>query len=219
MTGTTKDKHATAQMPENTAARIIGRKVEFDGYHRLETVTCQPKSLRHDGYAAEMTREVMHCKKIAAVLLYAPESDRILLNQQFRLGAMLAGCDDPFLYEVAAGAVDEGESVEDAARREALEETGAEIGDLEFVAKCYTSAGCLAEEFHLYIGRIDAGAAGGFFGLEDEGEEIKTHLLPAAEAFAILDRGGIMNAPAALLMHWFARHHKDIRQRWLAKAA
>ncbi|HCS24213.1 MAG TPA: hypothetical protein DIW20_10740, partial [Rhodospirillaceae bacterium] len=126
-----------------SAARITARKVEFDGYHRLETISCVPQSLRGKGEAAEMTREVMFCKKIAAVLLYAPESDRILLNQQFRLGAMMAGCDNPFLYEVAAGAVDDGESVEDAARREALEETGAEVGDLEFVAKCYTSAGCL----------------------------------------------------------------------------
>jgi len=207
--------HTTAK----SAARITKRKVEFDGYHRLETISCIPQSLRHDGEAAEMTREVMFCKKIAAVLLYAPESDRILLNQQFRLGAMMAGCENPFLYEVAAGGVDDGESVEDAARREALEETGAEVGDLEFVAKCYTSAGCLAEEFHLYIGRISAAADSGFHGLEDEGEEIKTHLLPASEVFAMLDRGEIMNAPAAVLMHWFARHHNTIRQRWLAKAA
>ena len=35
----------------------------------------------------------------------------------------------------------------------------------------------------------------------------------------MLDRGEIMNAPAAVLMHWFARHHNTIRQRWLAKAA
>lgn len=201
------------------AAKIIKRQVEFDGYHRVETITCQPRSLRHDGDAAEMTREVMFCKKIAAVLLYAPESDKILLNQQFRLGAMMAGCEDPFLFEVAAGAVDDGESVEDAARREALEETGAEISDLEFVAKAYTSAGCLAEEFHLFIGRIPSAAASGFYGLENEGEEIKTHLLPAQDAFAMLDRGEIMNAPAAVLMHWFARHHNNIRSRWLGKAA
>lgn len=201
------------------AATIINRRVEFDGYHRVETITCRPRSLRHEGDAAEMTREVMFCSKIAAVLLYAPESDTILLNQQFRLGAMMAGCEDPFLYEVAAGGADDGESMADAARREALEETGAEVSDLEFVAKAYTSAGCLAEEFHLFIGRIPAAAAAGFHGLEDEGEEIKTHMLPAQEAFAMLDRGEIMNAPSAILMHWFARHHHHIRSRWLGKAA
>ena len=72
------------QDARSPAAKIIKRQVEFDGYHRVETITCQPRSLRHDGDAAEMTREVMFCKKIAAVLLYAPESDKILLNQQFR---------------------------------------------------------------------------------------------------------------------------------------
>lgn len=201
------------------AAKIIERKVAFDGYHRLEVVTCQPRSLRHDGYAGEMTREVMFCHKISAVLLYCPENDKILLNQQFRVGAMLAGCEDPFLFEVAAGAADDGESMEEAARREAFEETGAEVSDLDFIAKAYTSSGCLAEEFHLFVGRIPAAAETGFYGLEEEGEEIKTHFLPAADAIALLDRGEITNAPSAILMHWFARHHQQLRSRWLGKAA
>lgn len=196
------------------AARIIERKVEFDGYHRLESITCQPRSLKHAGWASEMSREIFFCKKIAAVLLYIPETDQVLLNQQFRLGAMMAGCEDPFLFEVAAGAVDEGESIEDAARREALEETGAEVKTIEFVTKCYTSAGCLAEEFHMYVGRIGA-AESGIYGMEEEGEEIKTHLLYAHEVIKMLDAGHITNAPAAILMHWFARNHTDLRARWL----
>lgn len=195
-------------------ARILDRKVEFDGYHRLESITCQPRSLKHDGMATEMSREVMFCSKMAAVLLYIPETDEILLNQQFRLGAMLAGAEDPFLLEVAAGAVDDGESTEDAARREALEETGATVTDLVFVSKCYTSAGCLAEEFHLYLGRI-AKTESGIFGMEHEGEEIKTHILPVSEVLTLLDDGKIMNAAACILLNWFARHHGKIRQEWL----
>lgn len=199
--------------PALAAAEITSRKVEFDGYHRLETVTCKPRSLKHDGYATEMSREIFFCKKIAAVLLYVPETDEILMNQQFRLGAMLAGAEDPFLFEVAAGAVDEGESIEDAARREALEETGSEVLEIEYINKCYTSAGCLAEEFHLYFGRI-ARAEGGIYGMEHEGEEIKTHLLPATKVIEMLDNGDITNAPTALLVHWFARNHDRIRAKW-----
>ncbi|MDY0010093.1 MAG: NUDIX domain-containing protein [Bdellovibrionales bacterium] len=211
MTGTAKNTDAQ----QADFVKIIDRKVEFDGYHRVETITCQPKSLRHEGFAPPMTREVMYCNKIAAVLLYAPETDKIMLNQQFRLGALMAGCEQPFLFEAAAGGLDEGETPEDAARREAREETGAEITDIEFVSKAYTSAGCLAEEFHLFVGRIGAETASGFFGLEDEGEEIKTHFLPAADVIAMLDRGDITNAPSAILMHWFARHHTALRGRWL----
>lgn len=199
--------------PTYAAAEITSRKVEFDGYHRLETVTCKPRSLKHDGFATEMSREIFFCKKIAAVLLYVPETDEILMNQQFRLGAMLAGAEDPFLFEVAAGAVDDGESIEAAARREALEETGSEVLEIEYINKCYTSAGCLAEEFHLYLGRI-ARAEGGIFGMEHEGEEIKTHLLPAQKVIDMLDNGEITNAPTAILIHWFARHHARIRAQW-----
>ncbi|MBI1216388.1 MAG: NUDIX domain-containing protein [Alphaproteobacteria bacterium] len=198
-------------------AKIISRKVEFDGWHRLETVVAQPRSLKHGGWADEMAREVMRGGeegKIACVLLYIPETDEILLNEQFRMGAMIAGAQDPFLFECAAGFVDAGETPAEAATREALEETGTEITALHPIGIYYTSPGCLAEEFHIFIGRI-AAAESGIYGMAHEGEEIKTHLLTAKQALQMLDENHIRNAVTSIALHWFARNKEKIRKQWL----
>lgn len=203
----------TKTAPASQMAKIISRKVEFEGWHRLETIVAEPKSLKHDGWAAHVDREVFFGKKIVSVLLYAPKTDEILFNQQFRMGAFMAGAQDPFLLECCAGAVDDGEDFEAAARREALEETGSEITDMKYVGNCFTSPGCMAEEFHLYVGRIEDPKVG-IHGIEEEAEEIKTHLLPVSEAMRLLDAGKITNVTTALLLHWFARHGADLKKEW-----
>lgn len=209
---TTKPKFAETT-PD---AKILERKVIFDGYHKLEQFRIQPRSLKHGGWAEPMEREVFFGKDIAVVLLYIPETDQLLLNQQFRPGAMMAGVKDPFLFECAAGAIDPGETAEEAAKREAFEETGCEILELEYIGKSYSSPGCMAEEFSLFIGRIEK-AESGIYGHEGEGEEIKTHLLPYKSVLQMLDQGDIANITTALVLNWFARNHERIRNKWLRK--
>lgn len=194
-------------------AAVLSRQIKFDGWHRLETVVVQPQSLRRDGLSEPITREVYYCGMVVGALLYIPETDQILLNQQFRVGAFMAGDPNPSLYECSAGHVDEGEAPEDAARREALEETGCAVLDMEFIGKHYPSPGTTDEIFMLYCGRIGKAEAG-HYGLEQEGEEIKTHLFPAAEAIRMLDKGEITNGATVVCLHWFARNHARLRQKW-----
>src|SRR4051812_9328075 len=131
-------------------AKILDRKLEFEGWHRLETITLQHESFRHDGLAQPMKREMYYCGTCVVVLLYLPETDQILLNEQFRIGAYMAGDSNPWLLECCAGMVDKGEEAEDAVRREALEETGCHILDLEFAGKAYPSPGGTDETYMLY---------------------------------------------------------------------
>ncbi|MBI3441239.1 MAG: NUDIX hydrolase [Proteobacteria bacterium] len=194
-------------------AKIISRKLEFRGWHALETIVIQPKSLKHDGLCEPMSREIYYCRTCVVVLLYLPETDQILLNQQFRLGAFIAGDNSPWLMECCAGLIDAEEEAEEAVHREAMEETGCEILDLEYIGKAYPSPGGSNECFQMYCGRIGKAEAG-HFGLETEGEEIKTHLVPAIEAIRMLDNGQITNAGAVMCLHWFARHHDRLRQKW-----
>jgi ADP-ribose pyrophosphatase len=210
-TTVTKTKKAASPEP----AKILSHEVIFDGYHRLEMFKVQPRSLKDpQSWSGEMTREIFFGKTIAIIVLYIPETDEILLNQQFRLGAMLAGEKNPHMLECAAGAVDEGETPEEAARRETFEETGCEVLDLEFVGNCYSSPGCMAEQFYMYIARI-AKAKTGIYGHAQEGEEILTHLLPFKEVLQMLDNGEITNVNAALMLNWFARHRERLRKKWL----
>ncbi len=195
------------------SAEIISRREIFNGYHRLEELTLRPLNMKSDGYAEPMNREVFYCKPVVSTILYLPEEDAILLNQQFRVGAMLSGAEDPFLFECSAGVVDDGEDLIDAAKREAFEETGAAVKEIEKIGTCHTSPGCVAEIFHLYLARIEKPKTG-FFGLEDEGEQIKTHLIPVSKIMDMLDSGKITNAPTALMLNWFGRHHARLRKKW-----
>ena len=203
-------------MADPSKTRIISRKMEFEGWHKLETIVVQPASLRHEGQAEPIQREVYHCGPVVAALLYMPETDQILLNEQFRVGAFVAGEPNPWLYECCAGFIDDGEEPEDAVRREAVEETGCEILDLEFIGKVYPSPGGSDESFHLYCGHISTAEAG-HYGLAEEGEEIKTHLVSANDAVRMLDEGRITNAATVICLHWFARNHQQLRQKWSQK--
>lgn len=194
-------------------ARIVSRKEAFKRYYTLEVVEAEPRSLQHDGYIAMIEREVLRGKGVTAVLLYCPETDELLLNQQFRMGAFLAGDENPFMFECAAGAIDAGENPEDAARREALEETGCAVLHIEPAGWFYTSPGALEERINLFIGRI-AKPIAGFHGVEEEGEEIKTHIVSVAKALAMLDDGTIRNATTMLSLYWFIRNRDRLRKKW-----
>jgi ADP-ribose pyrophosphatase len=198
------------------AARIVSQKRVFKRYHALDIIEAEPRSLRHDGYTVKMEREIFRMRSAVVILLYNPHTDEILLNQQFRLGAFMSGAKDPVMLECAAGMIDEGEAPEQTARREALEETGCEVGALEFVGVFYPSPSCVDETLYLYAGCIEKAEAG-FYGLEEEGEEIKTYLMPSAEVIALLDANTITNGPTAILLHWFARHRDRLRREWTKK--
>jgi ADP-ribose pyrophosphatase len=198
------------------SARVISQKQVFERYFSLEVLQAEPRSLKHDGYAMMIEREVMRIGEVAAILPYCPETDEILLNQQFRMGAFLAGDPEPFMFECAAGGIDDGETPEEAARREALEETGVPILDIESAGWFYTSPGTLDEKVHSFVGRI-ARPKAGLHGLEHEGEEIRTHLLPAADVIDMLYNGGIRNSVSMHAVHWFARNRDRLKKKWDSK--
>ena len=87
------------------------------------------------------------------------------------------------VIEICAGLVGDeeefaGESLEDCARRELLEETGYESPDISHLLSSPTSAGMSDELTHLYFARncVRVGKGGGV-----AGEDIITHLIPVPE--------------------------------------
>jgi ADP-ribose pyrophosphatase len=155
---------------------------------------------RRDGSWQRQVRETYDSGHGAAVLLYNVEQRTVILTRQFRFPTWYNGDENPWLVEVPAGKLD-GDDPLTCARKEAEEETGHRVHDLELVAVTYASPGSVTEKLWLYVGQYDAGSrvsAGG--GLAHEGEDIETLELPFSEAMAMLDRGEIADAKTIILL-------------------
>ncbi|MDR3449117.1 MAG: NUDIX domain-containing protein [Alphaproteobacteria bacterium] len=194
--------------------QILLHEILFQGYFRVDRLHVQ-----HDrfdgGQSPVFTREVFQrASKVAGVLLFDPQSDKVVLVEQFRVAPALGG-QDPWMLEVVMGMVDGGETPEQAARREAIEEAGCEVLDLHPIANFYTSPGGTSEYVHMFAGRIKAPAEGGTFGVRGENEDIKVHVLDAARAISFLYANKIRDSQTLIALQWFAMHHTDLRSRWL----
>lgn len=76
--------------------------------------------------SGEIKREIFERGHAAVLLPYDPVRDEVVLVEQVRIAAYDTS-ETPWLLEMVAGMIEEGESVEDA-RREALEEAGSVVG-------------------------------------------------------------------------------------------
>lgn len=171
--------------------------------------------LRHERFAGGMTpvieRDLCHRSTAVAIVLYDPQRDLLVMIEQFRVGAFAAGA-QPWLLEFVAGMVKPGESGEDVAAREAVEEAGCVPRDVKLVFTTMPSPGGCTEIVELYVGLVDSTGVGGIHGLEDEVEDIRVHLVPAETAIALMDANRITSGFTLLGMAWFARHRDRLRR-------
>ncbi|MDE3029043.1 MAG: gamma-glutamylcyclotransferase [Paracoccaceae bacterium] len=86
---------------------------------------------RFDGEMSPPVRRAVWVSGDAATVLpYDPVRDRVALIEQFRAGPFARGDRQPWMLEPIAGRIDLGETPEAAARREAVEEAGLQLGAL-----------------------------------------------------------------------------------------
>jgi ADP-ribose pyrophosphatase len=88
-------------------------------------------------------REIVEHPTVVAVLPVL-DGGGIVFVRQFRKAV------ERILLEIPAGGIDGDESPEDAVRREMKEETGYDVGKLEFLCTFYTSPGITTELMYLY---------------------------------------------------------------------
>lgn len=172
---------------------------------------------RFDGtWSGEMVREVCERGHAVGVLLYDPDRDHIVLIEQFRPASAAAG-GQAWMTEIVAGLIDEGETPEDVARREAVEEAGCTVHDLAFICDYFPSPGVLSEHVHVFCGRVDSTTTVAIGGVADEHEDIRVHVMPSAEALRLLDGNRLNNSVTIIALGWFARHRDELDRRWGAR--
>lgn len=194
---------------------IVAQTCGFKGFFRLDKVR-----LRHRLFSGEMSqtlyRELLVRDQAVAVLLYDPDNDQVVLVEQFRIGA-LDRPNGPWLLETVAGIVEPNESLEEVAHREAEEESGcAIINDLIHICDYLPSPGGASEVISLYCGRVNSNGVGGIYGVTEEGEDIKVHVLSTQAAFDAVQDGTIDSASPIIALQWLQLHLSQVRDQWLA---
>ena len=154
---------------------VLAQAVAYDGHFKIIRYRLRHR-LFAGGMSPELVREVFERGHAVAVLPFDPESDKVVLVEQFRLGAV-GVIDDPWLIEPVAGIIEPGEGAPEVARREAAEEAGLELLDLVPACTYFASPGGSTETCQIFIGRVVAAGAGGIFGRTDEGEDIRVHVV------------------------------------------
>lgn len=192
--------------------KILKREILYRGFFRFERYRLRYKLYR-GGWSNEIEREIFERGRTVGVLLYDPDRDEVVMVEQFRLAAHLAGM-PAWELELVAGIVDhEGESAIELARREAQEEAGlALIGEPEFLHHYMPSTGACTETIDLYCARVDARGAGGIHGLAAEHEDIKVVALSFAQAMELLRADKIKNGPTLLALYWLAAERERLRR-------
>jgi ADP-ribose pyrophosphatase len=171
---------------------------------------------RFDGeWSSPFTREIFNYgRDVTGVLLFDPQRDKIVMVEQFRTGPMTHG-EHPWITEIVLGMIDAGETPEQAARREALEEAGCEVFDMQPIANYFTSPGATSDYVSLFVGRTNAPEDGRIGGVASENEDIRVHVIDATAAIGLLFANKIRDAQTLVALQWFAMHRTELRSRWL----
>ncbi|MDV5171019.1 ADP-ribose diphosphatase [Photobacterium rosenbergii] len=162
------------------------------------------------GWSQPLDREMFERGHAAAMLPYDPVTDQVVLVEQFRVGAMAADC-SPWQLEIVAGIIEPGEQVDDVVRRESVEEAGVEVGLLHKITRYLSSSGGCSETLDIYVGEVDSTTAEGIHGLEEEGEDIKVHVVSREEAYQWVESGKIENAASIIALQWLQLNYTRLQ--------
>ena len=130
---------------------LIRKETTHQGYFRIDRY-----NMRHRQFVGvkgpEISREIFERGHAAAVLMYDPDMDVLVFIEQFRPGAFAALSSawynedqSPWLIEIVAGIIEDGEDPADVVRREAIEESGCLVDELELISHYLVTPGGSSE--------------------------------------------------------------------------
>jgi ADP-ribose pyrophosphatase len=137
-----------------------------------------------------------------AVLVFNLDTQKIILINQFRYPTYKNG--HGWVTELIAGMVDQGETPEESARRELLEEAGLTISSFERICDFYPSPGGSSELIFLYYAEVSGEFAvySKTGGVPGHGEDIMTMEVTLEEALNKIETGEIVDAKTIMGIFW-----------------
>ncbi|MAM87160.1 MAG: ADP-ribose diphosphatase [unclassified Hahellaceae] len=204
--------------------QILDNELSYDGFFRIRSLRLRHRLLTDEAGATKdgspapaggawsevIRRECFVRDQVAVLLPYHVESDSVVLNEEFRIGACLQSgaaaqyVGSPWLLEIVAGICEKGEDPAASARREAFEEAGLKIGRMVPIHQYLPSPGGSNEFVNLYCGLLEDMPVAGVFGMGSEAENIRTRVLPRKEAMDLLAKGRIRNAATIIALQWLS---------------
>ena len=184
----------------------------YQGFFRMHELTLTHATFK--GKKLTIKREMFRRGSAVTVLLFDPIKETLVLIEQFRAGALSAP-QGPWLLELVAGMVEEGETPEAVAERETLEEAGLTVHHLQPIQGYLPSPGGMDEWIHLLYGFVDSSDAQGLHGLAEEGEDIRVHCLAVQDVFELMHQGRLDNAAILIAVQWLYINYQTVHQRGL----
>ena len=206
-----QNNNNTINKLDHTSVSRHNKRQAYRGFFSVEEHKLSYK--KFDGSQSEVvTRSALVSSEAVIVLPYDPESDRVLLVEQFRTGPYVKGDANPWVLEPIAGLIDVGETPEKAGLREAKEEACLDLEGVELVARSYPSPGISTEFFHQYIGIVSLPESTDVIaGLKTESEDIRSHIFTFKEFSEMISTGAIKVGPAILLGLWLSNNRDKLR--------
>jgi ADP-ribose pyrophosphatase len=119
--------------------------------------------------------------------------------------------------ETIAGMIEPGETPEEVALREAVEEANCAVDQLIPIAEYYCSPGGCSEKVYLYCARtcVSQMVNGSVHGLQHEAEDIRLHLVAFDELVENYRAGHYQTAMTLIAVQWLLLHRDHVRNVWL----
>ena len=188
----------------NTNIQIEDLKREYLGFFALNQVDLKYPFFDNSTSGVK-SRTILMGSEASLILPYDPILDKVLLVEQFRIGPFCRGDKAPWVYEPVAGMIEFGEKPEDAAKREVFEEAGIQVTKLVKINSGYPNPGEATTYFYNYIGIVDlSDYSPGIYGVRDEGEDIRTHVIDFKEVFNWSISNKLRVLPLNTMVLWLA---------------
>ncbi|MCA3267093.1 MAG: NUDIX domain-containing protein [Azospirillum sp.] len=193
---------------------IITRTERYTGFLKIEEYRLRHR-LFAGGWSPPLSRELMERGHAVAAALYDPVRERLVLIEQFRIGAHAAG-ETPWMFECVAGMRKAHEDPVEVVRREVKEETGLDVLAIEHACRTMASPGGTSECCDVFLAKVDSRHAGGIHGLAHEGEDIRVVAEDFDDAFASFFDGRRLGSAFTLIaLQALALNRARLRALWL----